>query len=114
MRYTPLIVASLASAAVADFTFYCCSINDPKGITRGDIDWALTAKNGRIGELGIAGGAKYSWITGSCRVGNNQQPCARVSTSARTTERGGTKLKGGYLACEDPLYLNNDGWHCPF
>ncbi|KAL0929743.1 uncharacterized protein CTRU02_215386 [Colletotrichum truncatum] len=115
MRCTSLVIASLVSATVADFTFYCCASSYPTTITKGDLDWALTAKNGRTAEMGIAGGAKYSWIHGTCHFDKRPMVCARVTTTARTTERGGTKLKGSsVISCEDPKYLQGNIWTCPF
>ncbi|KAL0935577.1 uncharacterized protein CTRU02_210168 [Colletotrichum truncatum] len=113
MRSITFVLASLVSAAAADFTMYCCAGGNTR-ITTGDIAWALDAKNGRINEMGIAGGATYHTTLGMCKFGNQPMACGKYVTSARTRDRASTKLKNGRLSCEDPAYLEVDQWHCPF
>ncbi|KAL0930089.1 uncharacterized protein CTRU02_214909 [Colletotrichum truncatum] len=113
MHFATLILASIISAASADFTSYCCPDRQP--ISAGDIAWALDAKNGRITEMGVAGGASYTHQVGTCTFGGDtKMACGKYTTSARTRERAGTKLKGGFLECDDVMYMKANLWSCPF
>ncbi|KAI8272554.1 hypothetical protein K4K60_012374 [Colletotrichum sp. SAR11_57] len=113
MRFSTLAAAALVSVASADFTSYCCGNSQP--LSEGDIAWALDPKNGRSLELGIAGGAKYTYRTGMCRFGGDTpMACGKYTTTARTNERAGTQLKNGFLSCDDPLYMKANLWVCPF
>ncbi|KAF4422397.1 hypothetical protein CFRS1_v001356 [Colletotrichum fructicola] len=86
MRFSTLAAAALVSVASADFTSYCCGNSQP--LSEGDIAWALDPKNGRSLELGIAGGAKYTYRTGMCTFGGDTpMACGKYTTTARTNER---------------------------
>ncbi|KAK6220138.1 hypothetical protein QIS74_05640 [Colletotrichum tabaci] len=113
MRFFALTAVTLVSIASADFTSYCCHGLRP--LTTGDIAWALDAKNGRTAEMGIAGGAVYSSQVGMCTF-NGTQPmaCGKYITSARTSDRAGTRLKNGFLFCDDTSYMKTNHWDCPF
>ncbi|GJC78856.1 hypothetical protein ColLi_01694 [Colletotrichum liriopes] len=113
MRTFTFIVIALASAVAADYTSYCCGDSTP--FTPEDIAWALDSKNGRITEMGVAGGAQYTYQTGWCTFGGDQRmACGKYTTSARTNERAGTKLAKGFLECDDVLYMKSNLWSCPF